>query len=421
MLQFHTNNVMQVRLSSDGKMTRNEEREALSRLADTYRQYNEHYRQTGRPFDITNANERNTNERNGLLDSVPKEALRSFDAPSYAVELSPEAQQILKRNTLEELPKGETAYTPAYTPVTEIHTEHFRWTEADGIVETLTEAEELAARKESFRQEITSTISQSIGEILKPRATYEEAFDALYTRETVAWKASFDDSGYGFTHILTPVHGAFEVLATHLNDYLEQFGREDGYFDTLLSALDELGTGDDNALLQQMRSMVRSVKDGNAIDTQSDNFKTDVRNAIDETYGGKKKAVRRQKDEKAHNAKEPAQAGLSFLEMERRKAKENKQLLDKLTGKEKEEKPESAGEVAAHNRHDLTDREFRDKLRNVDEPAEENPSPASPRTTTSGKVQGTPLRKEDANHLSAAYDAWDKISQRQGWGTTKKI
>lgn len=257
-MQIH-NDSLAVRFSYDGKMTRKEERESLSRLADTYRQWNENYRQTGRPFDVI----RET-EKKGLIDiigNVPKGELRSFEAPPFSVEFSPEAQQVLKNKALEELPESETRFTPVtegteYTPVTEIRSEHFLWTEEAGIVETVTEAEELAARKESFRQEVTSAISQSIGEILKPRATYEEAFDALYTREGVAWKSSFDDSSYGFTHILTPVNGAFGALAVHLNDYLEKFGAEDDYYDTLMNALDELDTGDDNALLREIRAMV---------------------------------------------------------------------------------------------------------------------------------------------------------------------
>ncbi len=288
-------------------------------------------------------------------------------------------------------------------------------------VETVTEAEELAARKEGFRSEITNAISQSIGEILKPRATYEEAFDELYAREGVAWRSSFDDSNYGVTQILTPVNGAFGVFATHLNDYLEHYDTEDGYFDTLLNALNELDTGDDNALLREMRNMVQTVKNGNTIDTQSDEFKRDVRDAIVETYDDTKKNVRRPKNKTNDEMKPPAQAGLSFLEMERRKAKEEKQLLDKLTGKESmesKEKPESVGKVFAQNRQDATDTDFRNKLRAVDEHTEETPTNL-PQTTTTAKAEGTPLSQEDEKSLLAIYDAWDSISQREGWGTTK--
>ncbi len=416
-MQIH-NGSLAVRFSYDGKMTRKEERESLSRLADTYRQWNENYRQTGRPFDVIKKN-----EKKGLIDiigNVPKGELRSFEAPPFSVELSPEAQQVLKNKALEELPESETRFTPVtegteYTPVTEIRSEHFLWTEEDGIVETVTEAEELAARKEIFRQEVTSAISQSIGEILKPRATYEEAFDALYTREGVAWKSSFDDSSYGFTHILTPVNGAFGALAVHLNDYLEKFGAEDDYYDTLMNALDELDTGDDNALLREIRAMVQTVKDGNTIDVQSDEFKRDVQEAIDETYGVAKKAARRQKDKEDGQTKHQEQAGLSFLDMERLKAQEDKQLLDKLTGEESKEKPDSAGKVFAQNRKGAEDTDFRDKLRKADENVEDKPND-SPRMA---KATGTSLSKEDTERLATAYDAWDEISQRQGWGTTK--
>ena len=396
-----------VQVSYGGNLSRKEEREALSKLAEVYRQQNENYRLTGRPNGLMAAN-----ERKGLLGDLPKGELRPLEAPPFSVEISPEARQILKRSGAEAYAADETEYFP----VTEIRSEHFRWTEADGIEETITEAEELAARKESFRQVFTTAISQSIGEILKPRATYEEAFDALYMREGVAWKSSFDDSHYGFTQILTPVNSAFGVLATHLNDYLDQFGAEDGYFDTLLGALDELDMGDDNALLQQMRDMVKTVRDGNTINTQSDGFKNDVKDAIVDTYVGGKKKVSRQKEEQDGKKEETARGGLSYLDMERRKAKEEKQLLDKLTGKDSDERPASAGEVLAQYRRNEEDEELRDKLRKADEerPGEGEMKAAS----TQAKPTGTPIEKTAADCLTMYCNTWNRISERNGWGAT---
>lgn len=406
-----------VQVSYGGNLSRKEEREALSKLAEVYRQQNENYRLTGRPNGLMAAN-----ERKGLLGDLPKGELRPLEAPPFSVEISPEARQILKRSGAEAYAADETEYFP----VTEIRSEHFRWTEADGIEETITEAdgieetiteaEELAARKESFRQVFTTAISQSIGEILKPRATYEEAFDALYMREGVAWKSSFDDSRYGFTQILTPVNGAFGVLATHLNDYLNQFGAEDGYFDTLLGALDELDMGDDNALLQQMRDMVKTVRDGNTINTQSDGFKSDVKDAIVDTYVGGKKKVSRQKEEQDGKKEETARGGLSYLDMERRKAKEEKHLLDKLTGKDSDERPASAGEVLAQYRRNEEDEELRDKLRKADEerPGEGEMKAAS----TQAKPTGTPIEKTAADRLTMYCSTWNRISERNGWGAT---
>lgn len=396
-----------VQVSYGGNLSRKEEREALSKLAEVYRQQNENYRLTGRPDGLMAAN-----ERKGLLGDLPKGELRPLEAPPFSVEISPEARQILKRSGAEAYAADETEYFP----VTEIRSEHFRWTEADGIEETITEAEELAARKESFRQVFTTAISQSIGEILKPRATYEEAFDALYMREGVAWKSLFDDSRYGFTQILTPVNGAFGVLATHLNDYLNQFGAEDGYFDTLLGALDELDMGDDNALLQQMRDMVKTVRDGNTINTQSDGFKNDVKDAIVDTYVGGKKKVSRQKEEQDGKKEETARGGLSYLDMERRKANEEKHLLDKLTGKDSDERPASAGEVLAQYRRNEEDEELRDKLRKADEerPGEGEMKAAS----TQAKPTGTPIEKTAADRLTMYCNTWNRISERNGWGAT---
>lgn len=400
-----------VQVSYGGKLSRSEEREALGKLADAYRQQNENYRQTGR----TDAGLINSNERKGLLDNLLKGELRPLEAPPFTVEISPEAQQILKRDASSEFLANEAA---EYSPVTEIHSDHFRWTEADGIEETITEAEELAARKESFRQLVTETISQSIGEILKPCATYEEAIDALYKREDVAWKARFDDSRYGFTQVLTPVNGAFGKFAVHLNDYLDQFGAEDGYFDMLMSALDELDAGNDNALIGQLRKMVQTVRDGNTIETESDDFKNDVKDAVDKTYGITKKKAHRQKDKKDGKREEPAQAGLSYLDMERRKAKEEKHLLEKFTGKENNEKPETVGEVRAKRQRNEKDTDFRDKLRKV---GEQNENGQENQTTSAKtKTKGTPIEKEEAARLTANYNAWNKISERYGWGTIEE-
>ena len=70
----------------------------------------------------------------------------------------------------------------------------------------------------------------------------------------------------------------------------------------------------------------------------------------------------------------------------------------------------------AQNRKGAEDTGFRDKLRKVDENVEDKPDD-SPRTV---KAAGTSLNKEDTERLAAAYDAWDEISQRQGWGSAKK-
>lgn len=398
-----------VQVSYGGNLSRKEEREALGKLADTYRQWNENYRQTGCMPGLME-----TNELKGLLDGMPKGELRPFEAPSFIVELSPEAQEIVKRNVSNEFPANETA---EYSPVTEIRSEHFRWTEADGIEETVTEAEELAVRQEAFREVFQSAVSQSIGEILKPRATYEEAFDALYAREGVAWKSSFDDSNYGFTQILTPVNGAFGALATHLNDYLEQFGVEDGYFDTLCGALNELDTGGDNALLGQIRDMVQTVRNGNTIKTQSEEFKNDVQNAIVESYVATKRKTLRQKDKKDGKGEEQVQGGLSYLDMQRHKAKEEKQLLDKLTGKGKSNKSESVGEVLAQCRKNKMEGDFQDKLRKVDE--QDSGERENRDASTGAKAAGTALDKEDWDRLTTKYNAWNSISERYGWGTIK--
>ena len=96
-----------VQVSYGGNLSRKEEREALSKLAEVYRQQNENYRLTGRPDGLMAAN-----ERKGLLGDLPKGELRPLEAPPFSVEISPEARQILKRSGAEEQAAGETEYFP---------------------------------------------------------------------------------------------------------------------------------------------------------------------------------------------------------------------------------------------------------------------------------------------------------------------
>jgi hypothetical protein len=105
--------------------------------------------------------------------------------------------------------------------------------------------------------------------------------------------------------------------------------------------------------------------------------------------------------------------------MERRKAQEEKQLLDKLTGKGKSEKPESAGEVLAKRQQNEKDVDFWDKLRKVDEwSASEQENQAAPKNAT---PKGTPLEEEDWERLMINYKAWAAISERYGWGTMPEL
>ena len=104
MMVFNAGRAVQV--AYGGNLSRKEEREQLGKLADTYRQWNENYRQTGRPFGLMDAN-----ERKGLLDNLPKAELRPSEAPSFVVELSPEAQEVLKRKAIADFSVNEALKT----------------------------------------------------------------------------------------------------------------------------------------------------------------------------------------------------------------------------------------------------------------------------------------------------------------------
>ena len=398
------------RVMMSGNGTREEERGALERSAALAQKRNENFRRFGTPA----APDGNASIA-GALSDVPRGTPVTAETPPYEVSLSPRARMASGKATN---PAADSGAGVGCTPVTELRTAHYAGTERADIVETVTAAEELAAHRERFRQEMMNGISRDIGNILKPYATYEEAFEELYNREAGAsWHAFDETSGAVTTRVnVTTVQGAFGTFAHHLNNYLDQFGAEDGYFDSLLGALNGLDPGGDDELVNQMRRMVRTVRDGQTIDTGSDSFREEVRDAVAHAYGGATEEKKEHRPKAYEDKDIPEAAGLSWLDWERRKAEEEKDLLDKFTGEEQDGRPESAGEALARRRPGKTAddaRQRRQKLEKDGKP-EEAPDPFLAAHAT--EKSGTRLRAEDQAQRQAAYEGWDKISERHGWG-----
>ncbi len=394
-----------------GHWTREEERGALERAAALTQKRNENFRQFGTP--VAPGEE---SRIAGAMDGVPRGTLADTVTPPYEVTLSPRAQEEMAREKKPATTDGGPV--AAYTPVTELRTAHYAWTEKDGIVETVTAEEELAAHREQFRQEMMHGISQSIGTILKPYETYEEAYEELYSRERGGAWQTFDEATGAVTMRanVTTVQGAFGSFANHLNNYLDQFGAEDGYFDSLLGALNELDPGREDELVNQMRRMVDTVRGGQSIDTGSASFQAEVRDAVAHAYGVAA-TEKKESRPKAYEEKDKAEpAGLSYLDLARKKAEEEKDLLDKFTGEESGDKPESAGEVLARRRPEKTEnpsRERRQKPERDDKP-EEAPDPFL--AAAENEKAGTRLREKDKAQRQTAYEDWNEVSERRGWG-----
>lgn len=395
-------------------LSREEELAVLHDKVAVYQEMNETYRRTGSPVDSEALNRKLQEE---MLDRVEKMAtggrqeVQSVSGDSGLPGIEQDFSQIRKTPTGFEdkpVPKIE------YTPVTEIRSRHYRWTEEDGIEETLTQEAEWAQSRAYLRERIEHAATDAIKDILEPCETYEEAMKKLYTGGGQAPIQSYDRENMTYTITLRPVDGAYAVLGTVLNNFQEEFGSEDSFYDTLLTALNDLDPQGDNELVKQIRRMVKTVQGGQQIDVDSDEFKKDIEDAVARTYGI---AVGAKKEEKPQNVntKQQETTGRSYLDMQLQRAKEESRLLDELLGtadketEHDEKKIESAGDILKHRQPEGKDAGFIDKLRRVDERKE----PAKPYVFSTGEQKaGTPIAQEQREAQQAAYDKWLAIGER---------
>ena len=142
--------------------------------------------------------------------------------------------------------------------------------------------------------------------------------------------------------------------------------------------------------------------------------KKDIEDVVARTYGI---AVGAKKEEKPKNvnAKQQENTGISYLDMQLQRAKEESRLLDALLGtadkemEHDEKRPESAEDVLKHRQPEGKDAGFIDKLRRVDERKE----PAKPYVfSTGGQKEETPIVQEQREAQQAAYDKWLAIGER---------
>lgn len=387
--------------------TRKDELEALEKAVERYQDRKERAA-GGEPVDPWSLDEAGA-PLNDMFPAGMLDAHGTASGDGVFVKNQSLAQTMKIATGLEDAPvRGAEEFS-----VAEIRTEHYQWTEEKGIEETFTREQEIEALREGMRRELVKGIRRTMDDILKPYETYEEAYDALYKDEVGIGKYSIDEdemsirmqSGISFHN------GAFGALAGRLNDYLQQFGAEDGFFDRLSTALNELDPDETNALVNQMRSMVKTVREGNIIQEKSENFQNDVKNAIYQEYGsrdGKQEEEEQKKKKEVHE--EPK--GMSFLDMQRHEAVQEGRLMDKLLGKEENgEGFESAGDVLAKRKPEGKDAqalEFTDRLRHV----EDRKEPEKPFTfETEEPNKGTRVTEREMEAHEALKAKWEKISQ----------
>ena len=390
--------------------TREDELAALERGIAYYQQCNERYYSQGSPYDP----EADKKRLEQIVSEIPKGELSQ--APATYKELGLPA--IEQDFAIADKPPATAATTSAevldtsaslYTPVTEIATKHYRWTEATGIEETLTQEQEIANGKSVVRQWMQGYITDTVGEILKPHATYEDAYAALYGDAVSAPVVTFNEETFCYDMRMKNTQGgAFGVLATQLNRFLEDYGKDDSFYDTLASALNELDPQGENDIVNQIRKMINQVKGGSPIDTESESFQEEVQDAIAKTFGGSVQTAKAKQKQKQDHKQEEAQ-GLDYLAMQRRQAEEEGQLLDALLGKENDKQAESAGDVLRGRKPAGKDMEFTDKLRRVDE----REAPRQPFVfITDEEDKGPGLPAEEIQQQEQLHTAWQKISKR---------
>ncbi len=401
-----------VTIQTKYQWTREEELAALEDSVRRNQKMNETFQRTDVLIDPKEEQDRMT----GILSKSAQGTLDvSQTAEVNGILVSEQnSEQILKTPTgFENKPANNSESSPAnnqeYIPVTEIRSEHYRWTEENGIEETLSEEAELEQVKNSIRKWMTEDINNTIDTILKPYKTYEEAYDKLYGEETLSQIYSVNEDIMAIDMRGKQAQGAFGVLANQLNNYLDLFGKDDSYYDSLRSAFNQLDPDDTNGIVHQIRSMIDTVGKGDAIKVEDPEFQEDVENAISAVYGGK---GARKIDEEQKNDEKPAneaQQGLSFLEMQRRAAEQEGRLLDELLGNEHDSKVESAGDILARRKPKAADTELRDKLRHVDE-REEPRKPFS--FVTENDSTKTEMPKEELAKQKAVHEAWSGISSK---------
>ena len=389
--------------------TREDELSALERGIAYYQQCNERYYSQGSPYDP----EADKKRLEQIVSEIPKGELSQAPATYKELGLSAIEQDF----AIADKPPATAAATSAevldisaslYTPVTEIATKHYRWTEATGIEETLTQEQEIANGKSVVRQWMQGYITDTVGEILKPHATYEDAYAALYGDAVSAPVVTFNEETFCYDMRMKNTQGgAFGVLATQLNRFLEDYGKDDSFYDTLASALNELDPQGENDIVNQIRKMINQVKGGSPIDTESESFQEEVQDAIAKTFGGSVQTAKAKQKQKQDQKQEEAQ-GLDYLAMQRRQAEVEGQLLDALLGKENDKQAESAGDVLRGRKPAGKDMEFTDKLRRVDE----REAPRQPFVfITDEEDKGLGLPAEEIQQQEQMHTAWQKISK----------
>ena len=348
----------------------------------------------------------------------------------YKVEISDEAFALYFEKKA--VPGMDASLEPAtLTELASMDSAHYTWTKETGITEKMTIEEEIALRKEkaekAVQNDLSGAISQTIGKILQPYDTLEEAEKALYQEVGSGPWISYDGD-YNLVYQMNKngeqFGGLFGQLANHLNNYLEVFGKDNDYFAKLDSALNQIDDGQ-NSLIRQIRNMLNTVTNGEKIDTESDEYQENVTSAVTEYFdmtSPVKHAYVKKNDK--HNGPQQAR-GLSFEELEMFSLKEDKELLDKMLGTDKEQRPDNMNEyLMSKGMSNIADQEKADKQtmkqlrRQLDSiGSEKTPQPHQKNQEPEPADTLHPVDEEEKLQQSTLAASWHQIAVKYGWET----
>ena len=256
----------------------------------------------------------------------------------------------------------------------------------------------------TLKQDITDTIS----DILKPYASYSEAYDMLKDKNVSVdtYAQAGDTILQGYKEISG---GLFGKLASQLNDYAKNFGKDDKFFDDIKTAFDVItgDTPDKNPLLKQVEKMVRYVQGGGELDIKDKKYEEDVEAAIAKAY--KKKSNAKNVEPDKRKAPEAAfKTDTSYLDNLRQQLEQTSEILDKMTADHEDEekhKTKTARDVLdSRPPEDSFDMDFHQRLAHVDD---RNPTITD---TSHGifnhKKPVDALSEDDTNELATLQAGW---------------
>ena len=347
----------------------------------------------------------------------------------YKVEISDEAFALYFEKKA--VPGVDASLEPATLPeLSSMDSAHYTWTKENGITEKMTIEEEIALRKENAAKavgnDLSGSISQTIGKILQPYDTLEEAEKALYQEVGSGTWISYDED-YNLVYQMNKngeqFGGLFGQLANHLNNYLEVFGKDNDYFAKLDSALNQIDNGQ-NSLIKQIRNMLNTVANGEKIDTGSAEYQEDVTRAVTEYFDmtvPSKNAYVKKNDK--HNGPQQTK-GLSFEELEMFSLKEDKKLLDEMLGTDKESKPDNMREYLLNkSMNNLAEQAKTDSklLRRLNSEDAETPQLIHREIEMETANTLHPVDEDDKLQQVTLAASWHQIAMENGWETEEMV